>query len=393
MNEKHFEEKLELLDHFQSACTHCGICSEACATFQSTGWEHESPRGRLQLAAQFLHGHIPPESATLSTFDHCLGCQACELLCPHQVSYARVRQIVQELRRDLQVSPSSIMEQAQYQQWLTLAQRISNIYWRRYGVKWLTAPFPNFKSLGSFSKKYKRPQPGQPVLAICCVQDLFQHDVIEQTLAFARRLGCSLAIDRQQPCCGAIFERLAQGGGETICYPEKQRKAVSLQNKRRTAFLNWMPPQTYFLSRGCQCFVSKHHRNSSDLYAWFEAILDKQQLKLSLPQPQSIYYQPYCGLQKGMQDSILRLLKRIQGLAVLEVSSPQSCCGGYCGEVFLHPTHAQTLAWQKISHLPDHATLVVTSPDCWSLFKNHSVSQNLTICYPTHLLSQALISK
>lgn len=386
------DDKLSLLDDLQSVCTHCGLCSEGCATFQATGWEHESPRGRLQLAHQFLHGHIHPTSAALSTFDRCLGCRACEPLCPHQVEYHRVRELVQELRRDLQTSPISVIEQTQYQQWITLAQRIGNVWWRRYGAKWLKIPALDYRSKGSCSKKHKRSRGNQIVLAVCCVQDLFQHDVIEQTLSFMHRLGCSLEVDRKQPCCGAIFERLVRGGEETICYPENQRKAAALQNKTMKAFSKWLPSQTYFLAMGCQSFISRQNISTLDFYAWIETLLDQQQLILTFPKPKQVYYQPYCGSPKGMQDSVFRLLHRIQGLTVREISNPHTCCGGFCGESLLHPQHAQTLANQKISNLPDDAILVVTSPDCWKLFQSQSNSHSFTICYPIQLLTQAILT-
>lgn len=393
MIEEKIEEKLTLIDQLQSACTHCGLCSEACATFQLTGWEHESPRGRFQLAAQFLHGRIHPQSSALSTFDRCLGCGSCEFLCPHHLPYHRVRQMVQELRRDLQILPHVEMEEKHYQQWLKLAQRISSAWWRCYGAKWLGISLFNCSSSGSFTKKHRRPQAAKPVLAVCCVQDLFQHDVIEQTLSFVQRLGYSLEVDRKQPCCGALFERLVQGGEETICYSKKQKKAASLQNKTRAAFLKWMPSQTYFLSRGCQCFISKQNVQTLDLYTWIESILDEQQLVLGLSEPQEVYYQPYCGYQKGMQDSVWRLLHRIQGLKVHEIPYPQACCGGYCGEMLLHPERAQAMAQKKISELPQNAHVVVTSPDCWGLFKSCSENRGFTIYYPLQLLSQGVSAK
>ena len=132
MDEQQLEEKLSLLDELQTACTHCGLCSEGCATYQATGWEHESPRGRLYLAAQFLHGRISPQSEALSTFDRCLGCQACEPLCPHKVAYSEVRQIVQDLRRELHAFPSSAMTKKEYRRWITLAKRIGGNWSRRF---------------------------------------------------------------------------------------------------------------------------------------------------------------------------------------------------------------------------------------------------------------------
>ena len=391
MEDKQIEEKLTLLDHLQASCTGCGLCSEACATFQHSGWEQESPRGRLSLAAQFLHGRIDPQSPALSTFDRCLGCQACEPLCPHHVPYRQVRQLVQELRSELHPSPLSSKQQSQYKRWITLAYRIGNVFWRRYGKKWLTIPSLKCQSRYSFAKKSKLPSIRQPVLAICCVQDLYQHDVIEQTLVFMQRLGYSLAIDKKQPCCGAIFERLIHGGEETVRCSKEHQRAISLQHKTLNSFIKWLPSPSYFLAKACQCFMARHTDKTSDLYAWIETLLNRQQLTLYFLEPREVYYQPYCGSEKGPQDPIWRLLHQMEGLIVRDILNPIACCGGYCGETLLHPQHAQELAKQKIADLPVGATLIVTSPDCWGLFNTYQGNKRLTLLYPIQLLANALI--
>ncbi len=392
MDEKLLEEKLFLLDHLQSSCVGCGLCSEACATFQLSGWEHESPRGRIHLAAQFLHGRIHPQSPSLSTFDHCLGCQACEPLCPQQVPYHQVRKIVQDVRGKLQTHSSSSLEKTRYKHWITLAYRISHALWRQYLSKWIKIPTLNIQSNGSFTKKYRRPQKNQIVLAICCLQDLFQHDVIQQALTFMKRLGYALSIDKKQPCCGAIFERLVNGGKETVLYSEERQKAAALQARTRQQFLKWIPSKTYFLTKSCQCFIEERDQ-ARDLYAWIEKILDKQQLTLAFSNPREIYYQPYCRCKDGSQDSIRRLLRKVKGLTIREMPHSLTCCGGYGGETLLHPQQAEELARHKLAFLPDHTTLILTSPDCWGQFKKHQGLKNLTILYPIQLLIQAEIQK
>jgi len=393
MNEKQLEEKLTTLDQLQSACTSCGLCSEACATFQLTGYEHESPRGRLHLAAQFLHGHIQPHSPALSTFDHCLGCQACEPLCPHQVSYRQVRQLVQEVRGHLMTSFIPSMGKSQYRKWVTLAYRISNTLWRRYGAKWLKIPSIDCQSSGCFAKRFNSPLKTQPILVVCCVQDLFQHDVIEQALAFMQRLDYPLAIDKKQPCCGAIFERLVHGGEETVCYSQEKQRAFSLQNRSLHSFLRWLPSRAYFLAQGCQSFVAQHSSQDQDLYAWIASLLEQQRLTLYFPHPREVYYQPYCRVNKREQDPIWCLLQQIAGLTVHKILHPLACCGGCGGETLLHPQEAQALARQKIASLPNHATLMITSPDCWGLFKRYQADKNLNVLYPIQLLASALIQK
>lgn len=88
------------LDSLQSPCINCGLCAEVCPTYQESGWEHESPRGRIRLARDLMNGRVRPESSALETFDHCKGCQACEVVCPTSVQYGALRDTVQSIRQD-----------------------------------------------------------------------------------------------------------------------------------------------------------------------------------------------------------------------------------------------------------------------------------------------------
>lgn len=388
MDDQEFEKRLRSLDQLQSACTGCGLCLEGCATYQLSGWEHESPRGRIHLAAQFMHGRIRPESSALSTFDRCLGCRACEPLCPHQVSYHKIRGVVQELRSQLNPNLKPAMERSTYKRWATLARRVGNHLWRRYGAQWLCIPSLSVRSNGSFAKRMQRPKKEEPILAICCMEDLFQHDVIQDALDFMHRIGYALKIDRQQPCCGAIFERLINGGEESVAYDKEKEAAAALQKKSLHSFLNWLSPNTYFLAKGCQCFISAHASHAMDLYHLIENIFKAKNLKLHFRQPTEIYYQPYCRTGSEKDDPVWRLLNQITGLQVRLISHPQACCGGYCGETLLHPARAEEMAAQKMEELPPGATLVVTSPDCWGLFKRYA-SEGLNILYPIQLFAQA----
>lgn len=384
MDEKELEAQLTLLDQLQSKCTGCGLCAEACVTFQTTGWEQESPRGRLHLAKRFLHGQLPPSSPALSTFDRCLGCQACEPLCPHHVPYRQIRQTVQELRAQLQTDQlTGAMSRRQYRRWVTLARRVGNFWWRSYGAKWL-----HKSSKGSFIKQHTHSFSckDQPVLVVGCVQDLFQHDVIAQTLDFMQRLGHPVKLDKRQPCCGAIFERLIHGGEETVCYPQEQQRAQALQNKALKDFLKWLPAQAYFLAKGCQCFAVKQASADFDLYRWIESILKQKKISLRLPEARVVYYQPYCGQGKYKEEDVVwRLLTQIEGLTIKLTYTSQMCCGGYAGDTFLHPLQTEKMA-QHIQNLPKETTMIVNSPDCWSLYRSYFNH----VLYPIQLLSQTV---
>ncbi|MDQ6653863.1 MAG: heterodisulfide reductase-related iron-sulfur binding cluster [Acidobacteriota bacterium] len=84
------------------ACIHCGLCLEACPTYVITGDENDGPRGRLYLMRAVGDGRIPADSDAFERhIDRCLGCRACEQVCPAGVEYG---QLLEAARGDLFVS-------------------------------------------------------------------------------------------------------------------------------------------------------------------------------------------------------------------------------------------------------------------------------------------------
>ena len=68
-----------------SACVHCGMCLEACPTYQETGLEQHSPRGRVHMIAAVAEGKIDLNEAFADPVFQCLDCRACETACPSNV--------------------------------------------------------------------------------------------------------------------------------------------------------------------------------------------------------------------------------------------------------------------------------------------------------------------
>ena len=79
------------------ACIHCGLCLEACPTYVITADENDGPRGRLYLMRAVAEGRLPNTSDAFSKhIDRCLGCRACEQVCPAGVEYGQLLEASRE---------------------------------------------------------------------------------------------------------------------------------------------------------------------------------------------------------------------------------------------------------------------------------------------------------
>ena len=69
-------------------CVHCGFCLQSCPTFLVTGDEADGPRGRIVLMQALERGRLAATDPGLRLhLDRCLGCRACEPVCPSGVVY------------------------------------------------------------------------------------------------------------------------------------------------------------------------------------------------------------------------------------------------------------------------------------------------------------------
>jgi glycolate oxidase iron-sulfur subunit len=85
------ETPLSLERRGLDACVHCGFCLQACPTYLALGDENDSPRGRLVLMRALVEGTLDADDAAVDThISRCLGCRACETVCPSGVPYGHL---------------------------------------------------------------------------------------------------------------------------------------------------------------------------------------------------------------------------------------------------------------------------------------------------------------
>ncbi|MHC4853339.1 MAG: 4Fe-4S dicluster domain-containing protein, partial [Planctomycetota bacterium] len=74
-------------------CVHCGLCLQACPTYDVLGLETDSPRGRIHLVRAWSEQRIDDIDAIRPHLDRCLGCRACETACPSGVRYGEILEL------------------------------------------------------------------------------------------------------------------------------------------------------------------------------------------------------------------------------------------------------------------------------------------------------------
>jgi glycolate oxidase iron-sulfur subunit len=376
-----------------SACIHCGMCLPACPTYNATGREMESPRGRIYLLTMLQKGETGPEDRLVEHIDSCLGCLGCQTACPSGVQYGKIldqaRPLLAEkrdpkLRNLMRFAFSRLLpdygrlrvlgkilrlwQKTGINSLLTKAPFASKLLSKLVDMQDFLPPVPVYKPLPRQSWQSGE-KTGEVQLFAGCVMDVFYNDVNHACIRL-------LTLQRQivkvpdQTCCGA----LAFHAGETDIARDLA--------KRNIEYFENIDGDIVVTSAGCGAMLKEYgellhadhewhdraHKFSQRIKDITEFLADHE---FSVPPhkiERSVAYHAACHLAhaQGIRQAPAKLLARIPGLELIPLEEAEHCCGSAGIYNLLHTEMSMEVLDRKMYNIKNTGAdvLVTTNPGC-----------------------------
>lgn len=377
------------LDYDKSlACIHCGLCLSSCPTYLETGNENDSPRGRIYLMRAIQDGRLPLDDTSVKHIDLCLGCRACEAVCPSGVNYGH---LLEHTRDHLE----STYKRSPFQ---TVLRRfvIEKIFPHRERMELAIAPARMAKALNldkilpKFAKEALSLIPacdkGEPLTPFSaatgthkgrvgfirgCVMDVMFAQTNQNTVKLLNAAGYDVVVPQQQGCCGALFAH----SGNLAKARESARANIE-------AFAGQNLDAIIINAAGCGSTLKEYGELLHGDTAWeqrgkdFSAkVKDITEFLCSnpsnlTPQPSTnrVTYHDACHLAhpQHITKQPRDLIKAVAGKNYVELPESDVCCGSAGTYNLTEPEMAERLQNRKIQNIIKTGAdvVVTTNPGC-----------------------------
>ena len=404
------------------ACIHCGLCLEACPTYVITGNENDGPRGRLYLMRAVGEGRLESTSSAFGThIDRCLGCRACEQVCPAGVEYGQLLEASREVLLESQPKadlPNKLLRFVLRHVWLSptrlrlfftasrlfrdlglarllLKSRLARLISPRaeFGLALLESSRPVLSS--SKASKPNGSAGNVSLFSGCVGEGLFAR-VNRATERVLSANNFNVTTPSEQVCCGALHAHAGDLEG-----------ARKLARQNIAAFNSDAPIITN--AGGCGAMLTTYAHlfaNDKDLAgpaANFSArVRDvSQQLATTemkvapTPVESPVTYDTSCHLLYGQRggETSERMLRTVAGDKFVALNGTERCCGAAGIYNLMQPEMSQRVLQEKLDHIKaSHAGILATgNPGCqMHIGAGACLSQmELKVCHPIELVDQA----
>ncbi len=419
-------------------CVHCGFCLQSCPTYLVTGLEPSSPRGRIVLMKAFAEGRIRLEGEASGHLDDCIGCRACEPVCPAGVRYGEMLEAVREVREErVGAAPTTLVKRLRdvALDWLPnpratrLVTRTLHLY-RRSGLsalaqrhRWIAMLPPGLRMMeGLIPVEITRSAPRgrarasgsapdgapatRPRVALFrgCIGDALFPDVDRAAAALLDLYGFDVVPVPDQTCCGALD-----------LHAGRQGRALALARRNLDAFESAGigprdgPALIASTSAGCGAMLrdlSRHFGDAPGVRAAAERferrVRDVTELLAgarprTAPRPVRAIatYHPPCHLHhvQRVTEAPLELLRSIPQLELRPLPRAELCCGSGGLYNLVRPAMASAVLADKLDAIESTgASLLVTgNPGCHLHLAAglRARGRDVRVVHPVSLLARA----
>ena len=341
-------------------CIHCGLCLQACPTYAVFGTEMDSPRGRIVLIRAVSEGKIAPadfNTVFARHMDLCLSCLACETACPSGVQYG---QLAQTAKTALAARRTPGLRE-RFIRWLGLQQvmpelarlkLIARALWvyQASGLQrviralnLLPKPLRSMEAiLPPLDLKFldrARPAPaigasrGTVAFFHGCIQEAFLASANASTVRVLQRNGYTVHFPAKQTCCGAAHLHV----GDVAHAQQLARQNLdALLDDRYDAVINnaggcgaTLKHEYAHLFDDEPAYAEKAKRLAHKVKDISEFLIDhlntppRGQVNLRVTYSDSCHLRHAQKVIKPPRD----LIKMIPGIELVELKSPDRCCG------------------------------------------------------------------
>jgi glycolate oxidase iron-sulfur subunit len=413
-------------------CMHCGMCLPTCPTYQETGRERNSPRGRIALMRAIADGDLELTKAFGDEMYYCLGCLACVTACPAGVDYPSLFEAARADIEDAKV----LKGQRSFWRWLAvktifmhprLLRMIGRILWS-YQVTGLDRLVRKLRLTAVLPKRLRELEPTTPQvrakfshqlireweqpkgevhyrvgLLTGCVQDLAFSDVNRDTAEVLLANACAVYTPKVQHCCGSLHAH----NGELELARALARKQLDTfdLNQLDAIISNAGGCGSHLKHYGSLLAEDPHYaeraklwdRKLKDIHEWLVEIDFRAPSPASpVPSPSSlITYHDSCHLCHGQKIAAQprAILKKIPGLDFRELPESSWCCGSAGIYNITQPDQAGKLQVRKMENIAKTGTtfIATANPGCHLQLENglKLTGQDGTVCHPVSLLAAA----
>ena len=415
-------------------CVHCGFCLPACPTYNRLGDENDSPRGRLHLMRAVVEGRLTPESGAFQThIDRCLGCRACEPVCPSSVAYGVLLEAARETIFRARKTPAlegMLLRIFSSRVWTSLTMGLGRIargfglagmvarlmpqtrlfHPIRFGLAMLAAsrgrrlpigpssgpPTTNPPKSGS-SDVVSQGGKGRVAILRGCVQAGLFARVNDATARVLRANGYEVVEVTGQGCCGALHTH----AGDAVHARELARANVRALTKAGVDFVavNASGCGAALKEYGHLLEADEEYRQDAAALAAsardISELLAVDTLRVGAAVPARVTYDAACHLchAQGVREEPRAVLAAIPELVVLPLRDEEECCGGAGIYGITHAELGGEIGADKVSAvLATGAEMVVTgNPGCMMQIGAGLLLEgsDVATCHPVELLDES----